>query len=310
MTSLAKVTDRGRLKGDVLTDTTSKPALPAKASRPDRPHYDLRTLSYATSFDSPLRSNVIRSIEWLTGKITIVRMIREFERGGPYNGQDFWTSALRVLRIKITTPDEQLAHIPKTGPVVLVANHPHGMVDGMVMAELISRRRLDYKILTRSLLTDIDTVAGQFLIPVPFPHHPDAQEKMVEMRRAAMAHLEKGGLIALFPSGVVATSDSLFGPVIEREWNVFTAKMIRKSGATVVPCYFPGANSRMYQIAHQVSATLRQSLLIHEIVRSRGKPVKPVLAAPLDPDEFVRKLVEPRSFMAWLRQITLGLKDS
>lgn len=292
-----------------MTETTSKttPIQPANG-RPKPPHYDLRQLSYATSFDSPLRSGIIRSIEWMSGKMSVVQMIRQFERGGPYDGPGFWRAALDVLGIDIRTPQAELNHIPKDGPTILVANHPHGMVDGMVMAEMISRRRLDYKILTRSLLTNIDTVAGQYLIPVPFPHHPDAQEKMVEMRRAAMAHLAEGGLVALFPSGVVATSDSMFGPVIEKEWNVFTAKMIRKSGATVVPCFFPGSNSRMYQMAHQISATLRQSLLIHEIVRSRNTPFSPVVGAPLSPSDIDERIGQPRQFMAWLREQTLALK--
>jgi len=70
--------------------------------------------------------------------------------------------------------------------------------------------------------------------------------------------LSQGGLVALFfPSGVVASSDTIFGPVIEREWNAFTAKMIRKSGATVVPVFFSGLSSRAYQIANQLSPTLR-----------------------------------------------------
>ena len=244
----------------------------------------------------------------MTGKLSVVRMIREFEKRGPYKGGDFWTSALSVLGVTIETPAGQLAKIPTMGPVVVVANHPHGMVDGMVLAALIGRTRKDYKILTRSLLTEIDTVAGQFLIPVPFPHHPDAQQRMVEMRRAAMAHLDAGGVVALFPSGVVATSRSAFGPVIEQEWNVFTAKMIRKSGATVVPCYFSGSNSRWYQIAHQFSATLRQSLLIHEIVRSRNTVFCPVIGDPIPPQEWEGKIDEPRSFMAWLRGQTLALR--
>ena len=275
-----------------------------------RPAYDRRALSYASTFDSPLRSSVIRGVEWMTGKIAVIRMIREFEQRGPIEGHRFWTEALDVLGVDIRTPEQELRHIPRTGPVVLVANHPHGMVDGMVMAELIGRRRLDYRILTRSLLTGIDTTASQFLISVPFPHQADAQERMVEMRRKAMAHLQDGGLVALFPSGVVATARSFFGPAEEAEWNVFTAKMIRLSGASVVPCFFPGANSRAYQIAHQLSSTLRQSLLIHEIVRSRGATVRPVIGESLSPADLVPQINEPRSFMAWLRARTLALGEA
>jgi putative hemolysin len=75
--------------------------------------------------------------------------------------------------------------------VVLVANHPHGLVDGMILADLIGRRRPDYRILTRALLTGLDESAAGYMIPVPFPHEPDAQSKMLEMRAEAMAHLDK-----------------------------------------------------------------------------------------------------------------------
>ncbi len=235
-------------------------------------------------------------------------MIRKFERQGKFHGQAFWRGALDVMGIDLITPQDQLDNIPKTGPVILVANHPHGMVDGMILADLVGRVRTDYRILTRAFLTDIDKDAGDFMIPVPFPHEEDAQAKMVEMRKRAMAHLKNDGMIALFPSGVVASSNSMFGPVEEAEWNLFTAKMIRTSGARVVPCFFPGANSRWYQIANQLSPTLRQSLLIHEIVNSCGKPLKPVVGEPFDDAEVKERLADPRSFMAWLRDRTLALK--
>lgn len=186
--------------------------------------YDRRSLTYANSFDSKMTSIVIRTMEWLTGKLAIVGMIRKFEKRGAPTGQAFWRAALDTMGIPLLTPDEEIANIPQEGPVVVVANHPHGLVDGMILADLIGRRRSDYKILTRALLTGIDEVAASYMISVPFPHEPDAQRKSVEMRAKSMAHLKEGGLISVFPSGVVASSDSLFGPAIEREWNVFTAR--------------------------------------------------------------------------------------
>ncbi|MEQ9259440.1 MAG: 1-acyl-sn-glycerol-3-phosphate acyltransferase, partial [Roseovarius sp.] len=212
--------------------------------------YDRRSLTYANSFDTPFAAFTIRAIEWFTGKLTILKMIRQFEKRGAPSGQPFWRAALDTMGIPLLTPQEEIDQIPLEGPVVVVANHPHGLVDGMILADLIGRRRTDYKILTRALLTGIDEVAASYMIPVPFPHEPDAQRKSVEMRAKAMAHLKEGGLISVFPSGVVASSDSMFGPVLEREWNVFTAQMIRRSGAKVVPIFFPGANSRIYQMAN------------------------------------------------------------
>ena len=278
------------------------------AATEDGEVYDRRTLTYANSFDDRWTSLAIKTIEWVTGKPSILRMVNKFEKqNAEYRGQKFWRGALDVMGIDLLTPEAQLANIPQDGPVVVVANHPHGMVDGMILAELIGRRRLDYRILTRSVLTGLDEAATSFMIPVPFPHDPEAQRKMVEMRGKAMAHLAEGGVVALFPSGVVMSSDSWMGPPIEREWNVFTAKMIRKSGARVVPIYFPGRNSRAYQIACQLSPILRQGLLLHEIVRACHRPQAPVIGEVLRDDQMERLHTDPRGFMAWLREHTLAL---
>lgn len=279
----------------------------AMKSEDTKPRYDRSALSYAGSFDNPVQRTLIRTIELFTGKLTIARLVRKFEKQGIPRGQEVWVRVLETMGIEVQTPPEELANIPKTGPVILVANHPHGLVDGVVLANMIGRVRSDYRILTRSLLTGLDEEATNYLIPVPFPHQPDAQEKMVEMRKEAMKYLAKGGLVALFPSGSVATSESLFGPAVEAPWNPFTAKMIRKSGATVVPMLFQGSNSRAYHMANQVSATLRQGLLIHEIARAVNKPIAPVIGKPFDPAEIDARIGEASNFMAWLRAETLAL---
>ena len=282
-----------------------------KADEIDGEVYDRRTLTYANSFDDPWTGFAIRAVEWLTGKLTILRMVNKFEKTNEnHRGQKFWRGALDIMGIELTTPTEQLANIPMEGPVVVVANHPHGMVDGMIFADLIGRVRLDYRILTRSVLTGLDEAATSFMIPVPFPHDPEAQRKMVEMRTSAMAHLKEGGVVALFPAGVVMSSETWFGPPVEREWSLFTAKMIRKSGAKVVPIFYPGHNSRSYMIANKLSAILRQGLLLHEIVRSCNKPMAPVVGAPLTDEQMVMLEKDPRGFMAWLREHTLALKDN
>jgi len=271
--------------------------------------YDRRSLSYASTFQDPVKARVISLIEYMTGKLKVLRMVREFESRGAPAGQEFWRAALDTMGIDLTTPQEQLDRIPKEGPVVIVANHPHGMVDGMIFGDLIGRVRTDYRILTRSLLTSIDEVASSFMIPVPFPHDPDAQRKGVAMRANAMAHLQSGGVVALFPSGVVAASETWFGPAVEAEWNVFTAKMIRRSGATVVPVKFPGQNSRAYHIANKISPMLRQGLLLHEIVHACNHPQGPIVGKPISQEEIEKQAKDPRGFMAWLREHTLSLEN-
>lgn len=274
---------------------------------PDFKPYEMRRLSYAGTFTNPFKAGTIRTVEWLTGKLHLLRKIREFESSGVPFGQPFWPKAMAAMGIDILTPDEQVALIPPTGPLVVVANHPHGLVDGMVMAELIGRVRTDYKILTRSLLTGIPEIE-QFLIPVPFPHEENSRALSLEMRADCMAHLKQGGVIVLFPAGKVATTTGYFGPAVESEWNPFTAKMVTRSGASVLPIFFPGSNTRAYHIADKISATLRQGLLLHEIKCALNKPQNPVIGAPLSAEELSKYSSDPRKMLAWLREHTLSLK--
>lgn len=284
-------------------------AAPRARPKPAQARYDKRNISYATTFEDPAQRAVIRTLEWLTGKVTLLRLIRRFEREGVPEGHAFWSSALKTLGISLATPDHQIRRIPREGPVVVVANHPHGLVDGMILAELIGRVRQDYRILTRSLLTGVEEVKG-FLLPVPFPHEPGALQQNLETRRRAMEHLEGGGLVALFPSGAVAASRTVFGPAVEAEWNPFTARLIQRSRATVVPVRFQGQNSRAYLVANLVSATLRQGLLLHEVVHARNRPQAPVVGEALSPDEMRAWGTDTRGFVRILRERTLALRPS
>lgn len=271
------------------------------------PPYEMRRLSYAGTFTNPFKAGTIRTIEWMTGKITLLRLIRQFESTGVPWGQPFFTKALRTMGIDVLTPEDQVARIPAKGPLVVVANHPHGLVDGLVMGELIGRVRTDYKILTRSLLTGVPEIE-EHMLPVPFPHEENARALSLEMRAICMDHLKQGGVVILFPAGKVATSRSLFGPVIEPEWNPFTAKMVTRSGATVLPIFFPGQNTRLYHVADKVAATFRQGLLLHEIYKALNKPQAPVIGHPIGPEEIRARASDTRALLAWLRQTTLDLR--
>ena len=289
-------------------ERTQEQTRPSDAPLPlDVQPYDKRKLSYANTFENPLQRITIQTIELLTARLRILRRIRKFEAQGVPFGQPFWKQALDTMGIKLLTPEEQIARIPKDGPIVVTSNHPHGLVDGMILGELIGQVRTDYKILTRSLLTGVAEI-DQFMIPVPFPHEPDALEKNLWMRKQAMDHLKNGGIVAVFPSGSVAASQTMFGPVIEREWNPFTSKMIQRSNAEVLPIFFPGSNSRLYQIANQISATLRQSLLLYEIAHAFNKPQSPVIGHVISRDKISKWSDNPRGFMSWLREETLRLR--
>lgn len=270
--------------------------------------YDGRNLSYAGTFTNPFKATLIRVIELITGKFRLLKLVRKFEAAGQVDNTDFWRRAIDLLRIDLQTPEEQIANIPKTGPVVIVANHPHGLVDGMILAEIVGRVRQDFKILTRSLLTNVPIIQYHML-PVAFPHEPNALKMNIEMRKLAMDHLKDGGVIILFPAGQVATSPGWFDEAVEADWLPFTAKMILKSKAHVVPIFFPGQNSRWFHMANQFSITVRQGLLLHEIAHAMDKPQKPVIGEAVKRDQIEPWMSDPRGFMAHLRDMVLGLRE-
>lgn len=288
-------------------DEAKKTVLPAARKKSEKyVPYDKRKLSYATTFTDPKKIYTIRALEWLTGKVTLLRRIRVFERDGVRDGLPFFADAVRQMGIDLMTPQDQIDLIPATGPLIVVANHPHGMTDGLVMADLIGKKRDDFLVLTRSLISGVKEIQ-KYMLPVPFPHEEDSFNESLKMRKTAMDRLKDGGCIILFPAGEVAHSKTFFGPAVEASWNPFTGKMIQRSGARVLPIYFPGQNTRLYLMANLVSATFRQGMLLHEVVHTLDKPQAPVIGPVLSQEEMQPHMGNMSDFMAWLRQHTLDL---
>ena len=268
--------------------------------------YDRSAITYSNSFPQFYKRWFIKFVEILTARYYLLWKMRKWEKN-PNKDPDFWVSVLQEMNIELKTSKEDINRIPSEGPLVIVANHPHGLIDGIIMAHLISHVRDDYQILTRALLVGVKRVE-RYLLPVAFPHEEDAIRKNIEMRQKAIAALKEGHCIALFPAGTVSTSPTFFGEPEEREWATFTAKMIRQSGARVLPIYFTGRNTRWFQIANKLGDTFRQSLLLYEIRAAFGKKQNPVIGELIDPEIIKSYEKDAKGLMAHLREETLKLK--
>src|SRR5215813_8214093 len=117
----------------------------------------IENFSYATAEDPRLKRLLIRAIEKMTGQPYLKRLYDE-HRSNPVPGESFWAAALRQLELKVACNEDALQRLPPTGPLVIVANHPFGVLDGLIISYLTSLVRNDFLVLTNSVLYQADEI--------------------------------------------------------------------------------------------------------------------------------------------------------
>ena len=242
---------------------------------------DKYLFSYATASDPPLKRGVIRLVETATGQPRLKKMYLDNQRH-PRPNESFFQAVVRKLALDVRYNSEALAQIPKTGPVIVVANHPYGVLDGIVISWLIAKVRSDFVVLTNAVLMRAPEVNG-FILPVDFSETDEALKTNLATRAAAREKLEKGGVVVVFPAGAVSTAPDKLGlkPAVDWRWQPFVSQLVQRSKATVVPVWFSGQNSRLFQIASHVSYTLRISLIFHEVRSRIGTALPVMIGAPI-----------------------------
>lgn len=266
---------------------------------------DLPYFSYAAPEDGKLKRLLIRAIEHATGQPRLKSMYLH-HRENPRDGETFWQACIRYLDLTINVNDAGLAGFPRSGPVVVVANHPFGVLDGIVLSYLVCAVRPDFKILTNSVLYRAPELRP-YLLPIDFAETREATRTNLDSRAEARALLQRGGVVVVFPGGTVSTARRPFGNAEDPDWKPFTARLIMGAKADVVPVYFAGQNGVWFQLASQMSQTLRVSLLFKEVADRIGTTITAQMGAPI-PFADLQHLTDRQSLMAHLRQLTYGLK--
>jgi putative hemolysin len=236
--------------------------------------------SYSTADQPVLQRAVIQAIEKMGGQRKLKKLYAQHQKS-VRNGEGFFDSAIRLLRIRVDYDEVALARTPAEGPVLFIANHPYGVLDGITLTWLATKVRPDTKVLANDVLCQAPEAAAN-LLPVAFAPTREARETNVNSRIQALDWLRQGHAIGIFPGGGVSTSEKpLRGPAVDLPWAPFTAKLLRASRATVVPVFFVGQNSRLFQLASHLSLTLRLSLVFRETARRIGSRLKVRVGAPI-----------------------------
>lgn len=224
-------------------------------------------------FQSALRRFAPEPVAGALGKLLRFEQLEEVVQGvrARQNAGAFPEEMLRALRVSFRVEAVDLARIPAQGPLVVVANHPYGLVEGAVLQSMLARVRPDVRLLANSLLGMVPELRASLILVDPFG---GAARENARGLREARQWLQAGGALAVFPAGEVSHAGWGQKEIVDPPWNDAAARLARQCGAKVVPVYFSGCNSALFQIAGLVHPRLRTALLPHELLNKCDREIE------------------------------------
>lgn len=262
-------------------------------------------LSFAA--DLPVwQQKAVRVIEHGIGKRHLVKKYRKLidKNQGP---ETFWDDVLESLDLQIASYGKGFEAVPKTGPLVIIANHPFGLMDGAAICWIVSKIRKDFKVVLWDVFEQQNHGRQYFLSLDLAEDNKEARRQNLNVRRDAVNYLRDGHVVIIFPSGSAERPESLFGRPYELPWHRFTEKMITASGAPVLPVFVHGHNSRLFHMASHVSEIARRAMFIREIKRSIGSEVRLSMGDIIAPATIKDWAANQANVMEALRQTTFDL---
>ncbi|QXC57163.1 GNAT family N-acetyltransferase [Vibrio mimicus] len=205
--------------------------------------------------------------EWATG----LKRLNQFYAQRPAGGdtREFLRFTLDVLGIDYQVVRGQLTNVPSQGATIVVANHPLGCVEGVILSELLLSVRSDVKVLANQYLKLVPELASLF-IGVDVFEGTEATKANLYALRQAHKHLEQGGLLLMFPAGEVSQLvDSKQGRLEDKEWSQSVSRLVKKHQAHTVPVYIDGHNSTPFYLAGKIHPMLRTLLLGRELLNKK-----------------------------------------
>jgi len=206
---------------------------------------------------------------------------------------------LDEMRVGMRVGAADQARIPDAGPVVVVANHPSGMLDGALLTVLLTRVRPDVKVLTNFLLSDVPELQRHCIFVDPF-HTDRSMESNRRAARHALSWLEQGGMLAIFPAGEASHWQMPPVQMGDPRWNDTAVRLIRRSGASALPVYFCGRNNVGFQLLGMVHPRLRTAFQLQDFLRQEGKTVEVRVGSEIAHDT-VAAIADDREATEYLR---------
>lgn len=246
------------------------------------------------------------AIEGLFGVDTVNKHYREV--AGIADPVEFAEAVYRQLGIRYTLQEADLERLRKvTGPLVLVANQPFGGLEALLLLLLMRRVRPEFKLMAAEALANIPELKGSFIFVDPVAAEGNRRSNYSGLR-ASVQHLRAGGLLGVFPSGGVASFNPKTFRIEEPAWNSQVARLIQLTQAAVVPVYFHGHNSALFQTASLINPRLRNTLLIRELASGHIRALDFQVGGIITPHK-LEEYQDPVELTAYLRSKTYLLGE-
>ncbi|MGH0000154.1 1-acyl-sn-glycerol-3-phosphate acyltransferase [Pseudovibrio ascidiaceicola] len=265
-------------------------------------------LSYANNSHPLLKRWLIRSIEGLSGRRALLDLYEGWRAGFSVSDRALWRDLLDQIDLCVECSGHDWPPSDLDGkPLVLIANHPYGIADGIAILSLAEQLNRPYRVLINNELLKVPEIRP-FALPVDFEETEEALRTNLKTRQEALRLLQEGVVIVIFPGGGVATAAKPFGRAEELPWKTFSAKLIRSARATVLPVYFEGQNSALFHMVSRFSLSLRLSLLIGEFKSILGQTILARIGSPIS-FEVLEGCESQREMMDELQATVMSLRD-
>jgi len=265
--------------------------------------------SYASKVEHNFAQRLlIKTIETFSGKKKLENLYNNYslDNKKPIN---FWSDILDLMNIKVINKSKNKLMIQESGPLLVIANHPFGIIDGLILCALVSEVRDDFKIMTHETLQFLPQLE-KFILPVDFRGETRESKMLnIETAKKARDHIKNDGVVIIFPSGGVSVANNLKAAAIDDEWKLFPAKLIHQTKTNVLPIYFDGKNGFLFHLfaSKLKNQTLKYSSYIHETKKKIGKDII-IYSGNVIEYKFLSKYSNREDLTKYLKEITYGLK--
>lgn len=268
-----------------------------------------RLIDLKPPFKDPLRRSLFGLLGGAAERLLSVDKINRiyYDIGRLEDRREFAEKCLDVMHVDLQVTEEDLARIPKTGRVVVVANHPFGGIEGVIMARLLQGVRPDFRIMANYLLGRIEGFNKLLILVDPFGRDDSPKLNMRPIKES-LRWLKGDHALAVFPSGEVSHLNLKHGGIVDPPWSTMIARLVRMTEASVVPVYFKGNNGLLFQLAGMVHPRLRTALLAKEFANKRDKTIHVRIGHAI-PYARLADLADDRALIDYARLHTYNLRN-